>query len=412
MYLGLIKVRKEFHSMNNIINKYISENTEKSIVLEMHEYGLKQHEIMEFIIRSFKPYFQSTNLRAEQVLAYLPDYIDPLINHLASPMNKKMVKECLKIYWEAKIKNPVLCFKSFGFWQEEFKASTSKIISLINLDQDRRKMSLPDFAEDVFAKIGTLIEACIQPFLKLLTFLNRLIREKAVTCDMINQLKLGQIVGELIDCADLEDLLIPTSFNLKLNQWRNIAKHDSFSVNENKIIGKYRINDNELEVVLLKPELWFIFETVNDISSILKLTHAIFFFDNINEITPYWDNTELREESGILTLIQLFNTHGLSTKSYSSEEDQIHFELCETSTIIGYEERMNELLFLMRPIWFKSKKRYISIHYYNEQDILTLRIKTDTSLRRDIFSRGAQTELITFENIRKCCKIEKLDHTL
>lgn len=412
MSLCLISLRNEHHLKMDIIKKYIHDNTDRSIVLEMHEYGIKPHEIMEFIIESFKPYFQSESLVKEQVIAYLPDYIDSLIYHLAIPINKSMIGKCIKIYWRAKKRNPIECFKAFGYWQDEFRATTSKTISLVNLDQDRTKMSLYEFSEDVFGKIGTLIEACIQPFLKIMLFLDKICRGEEASDSAINQLSLGQIVNQLLKNIDLEHFLIPTPYKLQLNQWRNISKHDKFIVENNKIIGTYNRLPHEKKIVLLKEELWMIFLTINDIYGILKLTHAIFFFDSIESIKPYWNNKDLREESGILTLIQLFNTHGLSVKSNSMSKDRIHFDLCEVRRSIDLEKRIDNLLFLLRPIWHKSRRRYISLHYFDIQGILSVKLEADTSKQPDIFIINANERLITPKNLRKCCTVNVLDPLL
>jgi hypothetical protein len=392
----------------DIIKKFIHDNTERSIILEMHGYGIKQHEIMDFIVERFKPYFQSKSLVKEQVLAYLPDYIDQLLYHLAIPLNKNMLETCIKIYWDAKKRNSTECFKGFGYWQDDFRATTSKTISLVNLDRDRTKMSLYEFSEDVFGKIGTIIEACIQPFLKVMLFLDRTCRGEEASDSEINQLSLGQIVNELLQYTGLEHILIPTPHNLKLNKWRNISKHDKFVIKD-KIIGTYNRPPHEEKIVLLKEELWMLFLAINDIYGILKLTHAIFFFDNIESIKPYWDNEDLREESGILTLIQLFVTQGLSVKSNSIKKDRIHFDICEVRSSINLNKRIDNLLFLIRPIWYKSRRRFITLHYFDIQDNLSVKIEADTSKRPDIFIINANEKLITSKNLRECCVVKILD---
>ena len=77
--------------------------------------------------------------------------------------------------------------------------ATSKIGSLITLDQDRSKMDLHEFAEDVFTKIGKIIEACIQPHLKILLFLEKIINNKQPTKKDIDKLYLGNIVNQCFD---------------------------------------------------------------------------------------------------------------------------------------------------------------------------------------------------------------------
>ena len=92
------------------------------------------------------------------MLAYLPQYIDLLLYILSDNVNKQLYENYLEVFWKAKMEDSINCYNSYQYWQDDVIAATSKIISLITLDQDRSQMTLHEIAEDVFTKIGKIIE--------------------------------------------------------------------------------------------------------------------------------------------------------------------------------------------------------------------------------------------------------------
>ncbi len=394
--------------MPNIIEKYVHEKEDKGIIIELFESGLKKSEIEDFIFETYKPYLKSKSISRVQVYAYMSQYIDSLMHITSYKDCKLLFEKCIEVFWEAKEKDPVLCYKSYQYWQEDVTEATSKIVTMFNIDRDRNKMKLHEFAEDVFTKIGKIIEKCIQPYLRILLYLEKVVNNEKPTPLYIKKLDLGSIVKELIKFETFNDLLIPPPWNLQLNDWRNIEKHDKYLVKNNKIMCKYKKPPKEKEILLYQPELWKLFLYVNDIFSILRLAHSIFFLDNMDEIKPYWENTELREESSILDLINCYNTFGFSVKKYSTQTEMVKFALKEL-TINELNTRLEDLFFLIRPTWYKARKRYINLEYYDYNDNLTFVLDIDTSKRKDIFTDNVNEKLLTIENIKECVDLKDFE---
>ena len=390
--------------MSNIVDKFIAEKNEKGIILELYEKGLKQNEIEQFIIDKFKPFLKSKSILRVQMLAYLPQYIDSLLYISSDNVNKNLFENCLEVFWKAKIEDSVNCYNSYQYWQDDVLAATSKIVSLIILDQDRSRMNLHEFAEDVFTKIGKIIEACIQPYLRILLYLEEIINKRNPSKLDINKLDLGELVNKLIKYKFINRLLIPSPWNLKLNDWRNIPKHDKYSVKDNKILCRYKKPPKEKKIILLQPELWYLFLSINDIFCILRLAHSLFFLDNIDEIQPYWENKQLRKESAILDQISLYNMFGFSVENYSIENNMVKFKL-KDETVLKPKMRLKHLLFLIRPTWYKIRKKFITLEYFDSQDNPIFLIEVDTSKRENIFSLNIDENLLTIENIKESCKL-------
>lgn len=393
--------------MPNIVEKFISKKNERGIILELYENGLKQNEIEQFILDKFKPYLKSKSVLRVQMLVYLPQYIDSLLYISSDNVNKNLFESCLEIFWKAKLEDSVNCYNSFQYWQDDALAATSKVVSLITLDQDRSKMKLHEFAEDVFTKIGKIIEACIQPYLRILLFLEEIINKRNPSKLDINKLDLGVVVNKLLKYKLINKLLIPPPWNLKLNDWRNIPKHDKYSVKDNKIVCRFKKPPKEKYITLFQPELWKLFLIINDIFSILRLAHSLFFFDNIEEIQPYWDKKQLRKESALLDQISVYGMFGFSVKNYSVGDDTVEFQL-KDETLREPNKRLNELIFLIRPTWYKTRKRFIILEYIDSLNNPIFTIKADTSKREDIFSIGANEDLLTIKNLRECIELKDL----
>jgi hypothetical protein len=223
----------------------------------------------------------------------------------------------------------------------------------------------------------------------------------------INKLYLGTIVDELLTYKGFDKLLIPSPWNLKLNQWRNIPKHDKFSVRNNKINCKYGKPLKEKEIELLQVELWKLFLSMNDIFSILRLAHSVFFLDNMEDIKPYWNNTELRKESALLDQISLYEIFGLSVKNYSLGDNIVEFQLKDI-TKMDPDLRLNDLIFLIRPSWYKTHKRFIILEYFDSYNNPIYILKIDTTKREDIFSLDVDEQLLTIDNLKECIEFTDL----
>ena len=393
--------------MPNIVDKFISEKEEKGIILTLYKQGLRQDEIEHFILDKFRPYLKSKSILRLHLLVYLSQYIDTLLYILSDPENKVLFEKCLEVYWEAKAIDLDECYRSYQYWQEEVLAATSKIVTMIILDQDRTTMNLHEFAEDVFTKIGKIIEACIQPHLRILFFLENIINHKKSSKIDIDKLILGVIVDKLNKYKIFNNIIIPPPWNVKLNHWRNISKHDSYSIEDNKIVCKYKKPPNQKKVVLLQPELWKLFLVINDIFGILRLAHSVFFLDNIDEIRQYWEPKQLRKESGLLDQIDLYRIFGFSAEGYALQDDKVTFRLIE-QTSGDPDARLNQLISLIRPTWYKTRKRIIVFEYYDSLNNPLFIVEADTSKKKELFSLDVDEKFLTLENLKECITVTDL----
>ncbi len=116
---------------------------------------------------------------------------------------------------------------------------------------------------------------------------------------------------------------------------------------------------------------------------------------------------QLREESELLDQISVYGMFGFSVKNYSIEENKVKFKLID-KTNSAPDTRLNQLLFLIRPTWYKTRKKIIILEYFNSQNSPIFQIEVDTSKREDIFSLNVDEEILTIENIKECINLTDL----
>lgn len=98
---------------------------------------------------------------------------------------------------------------------------------------------------------------------------------------------------------------------------------------------------------------------------------------------------------------------GFSVKNYSIEYNKVTFKLID-KTKSDPNSRLNHLLFLIRPTWYKTRKKFIILEYCDSQDRPIFRIEVDTSKREDIFSLNVDEELLTIDNLKECINLTDL----
>ena len=70
--------------------------------------------------------------------------------------------------------------------------------------------------------------------------------------------------------------------------------------------------------------------------------------------------------------------------------------------------RLNELLMLIRPAWYKTRKRFIKLEYYDFNGNPIFIIEADISKRQDLFIVGVDENLLTLENLNECIELTDL----
>jgi hypothetical protein len=208
-------------------------------MLTFFQHGITPSDIKAAIIETLDPYFSNKQNLEDYAIKYL---VSGWINFMLFRRNGwyfGKFEKCLDLFNEAKARAPEACFEAVALWLPEINRAVTKYWSFSNLEQDKDSLGLEEFLEENLKIIGQMLEAVAKPYFKLLLHINRIRRGDIASFAQIDQLKLGSLIDELIVASGIQELFKPPPWEIRLNQWRNIAYHHTAEIDNERIICWY-----------------------------------------------------------------------------------------------------------------------------------------------------------------------------
>ena len=375
----------------NVIDKHISGFEQNSYIAELYKLGFKPQEVHKILYEKFEPYFENKKHLDEYIFTPLPSIVETFISITESEEERKLLNEVLSIFRSALKNDPQKCIKAFKNWDNDIFRGISQSVSILNLDRDRSKMNLEDFAKDCFEYVGNFIEVIINAYLRLILQQVSIIKCNSKKFEDIKALDLGVIINSIINEKKLKEIVNPSPWNITLNQWRNIAQHYKYDINNDAIICKYGKFPKEKEIKILKIELWLLVNKLAKIQGVLKVAHHLFILDNkhkYSSLLPH-QREKLRKESKILNIFSAISLQGFHFVDYSITHNKTKFILKDL-TYDQSKNRQMQILNFLYPIWYNIRTKYLEIEYQNYENKPIFIVKTNTELNQNIFRESLQ----------------------
>lgn len=366
--------------------KILSAIKEQSPLLKMIQLGLKPEQIKEAVIETLEPYFYNKDvLERLAVVCLIPDSIS-LLRLQEDTWSFKMFKKCLTTYGSAKTNEPQRCFESCALWQPQILQSVSKFWSVLHLEVDKSTLGIEDLLHECLSNIVDVIEALMKPYLKALLHQARTAKGITSTLGDIDSLDLGKIIDELIQTTDYPDLFMPPPWNIKLNQWRNIAAHHTAKTDDGMIICWYGKAPNIKEIQLYRDELLQVVHTIFNLYRTVKLAHDLFFVDNIKEIEKFSPAEEgLRDEAEFLNLATSLASQGFEIVEYNRNEDEAKLVIRDFSDYEPKKRRFHASQFVLF-LWVVTRSRKLVVEYRERDGTPNLLAKADSTICKMVYS--------------------------
>lgn len=329
------------------------------------EFDMSPGEVKDSIIDLLSPYFTNHEILRRFAIDVLPPEAVNVSKILADPWAREMFVTVLNDYRGAFASNTDACLESFANWENEIQTGLSEYWSAFHLEVGKQDLSLEEFKYETFRNIGMLIEASLQPFLRNLLEQVRIRRRQPTTHQTLRRMELGLVVGELIDTSGYPELFSPPPWNIRLNQWRNMAQHHKSRIDDGKIVGVYGRASNERRISLTRQELFLVVRRVFSVFSLVKTARAIFLIDNIEKYQPKIASLGIpatRKEGGILHLAATFATQGFELIDISINDDVVEGVVKDVAGNLTAERIIHSSQFVV-PLWveFQAMRSVIKL---------------------------------------------------
>jgi hypothetical protein len=231
------------------------------------------------------------------------------------------------------------------------------------LERPKDSLPLEEFAVESFVLTGQLIEAVMLPFLRGFLYIVR-IADGGQQRDIqsARALHLGRIVGELNGHDEFIDLFSPAPWHMPLNQWRNIAQHQSYEIVGDKILCRYGAKDKTKEIALTRDELFFLVRRIFRIYVVIKTARILFLMDNADALSDRkWPDTG-RDDQQAFNFAILASSQGFEASDLVETETEISVVLRECSDMDPSARRFHASQFAY-VLWTKRPKPYAKVEY-------------------------------------------------
>jgi hypothetical protein len=382
------------HKLLQSIRKY-------SNYLSALEQGVSPDDVKQSIISILAPYFENAQVLDELAIIVLAPEAVSVSKLQHDKWALDMFSNVLEDYRKALAINKKHCLDTCARWEEKIGHGTSEYVSSFLLEVDKEELPLREFRYEVFRNIGGIIEASIQPLLRELLIQVRLRRGKTNPDAGVDTMDLGLVVGELFDTSGYPELFAPPPWNIRLNQWRNMAQHHKTRVEKMEIIGTYGIGSNEHEVRFTRGELFNALMKIHSVLAAVRTARSLFYIDNIEEMRLRVTKTDVRPEQLMFQMAVSFATQGYELQEFSQDEDSVNavlVDVTESPTRI----RLAHFSQFVFPIWRYFPSKIISAQLLDKNGTLLLTVT----------ARGEDCEAVSKGEIQFSTLAERVDFIL
>jgi hypothetical protein len=344
--------------MTNFNKKVLNPGSDINPFLAMAEAGVSPSEIKDFIISELSPYFDNIDVVEDLAVDILSLEVINLFN-VRLQGDEHLLNYVLGIYRSAKNKNKKASFQICAESEQLINDGLSHYMSLSLMETPKSELGLYEYTQDMFKIIGSIIEACLKPFLFDLLRQQRICRNK--NFNITESPKLGVMVQELYDTIEKKELMAPNPWGIRLSQWRNIAQHHNTKIDRNSIICTYGEGQNRNEVTLSRDKLGDLTQKVMSIFRSIKLARTIFFIDNLEEIKPLINDLDMREENRLLSFTTAVSTQGFKLNNLNLTDDSATAEIVDTQEVS--QKRFIYASQFLDALWVATKRKELIIYY-------------------------------------------------
>lgn len=358
---------------------------DKSPIPVLLENGYTPSTIKAEIIETFTPYFKiHSNLEKYAINFLVSDWINFLRISIIYSGIENEIKTVLDSYNQAKTKNYEDTMDVLSKMSPYHLEAGNKYWSFLNLEVDKKDLEIYEFAQTSMKAISDIIEGISKSVYVENVLINKIKRGKTVDIAKTNTNKLGNLVQDLIDNSNYGSIFIVPTENLKLSDWRNIGAHHTYSIVDNKIHCESGEGARKITFEIGRSELFERLSYCMRTTEILNMSHKIFGFDNLPEISRRInkDKSSARPEIGFLMFSSALMSQGFKIQKINYDSENASLELFDLTTDNPRDRGLHSSQ-LLNQLWLLTNSKSLEIKYFKNDGNLYL----TSSIGSEIFEQ-------------------------
>ncbi|MER8464526.1 hypothetical protein [Mesorhizobium sp. M1396] len=196
--------------------------------------------------------------------------------------SEPLLHTLLQEYRAAEASDPTCLFERLANFFAEMDRAYSHVVSIAELEADKAELKTYAFARSCLRDMADMIEASLQPFLRLRLAVRAVAEGRGRFGDQRPRLSLGALTEKLIDVDP--QLYQPRPFGISLSQLRNIAHHSSYRVSGDEIVCEYGNPDRPKKFTCQPRDLIEATVNVQNVYYLHKVAFEFYCTDNIRRI--------------------------------------------------------------------------------------------------------------------------------
>ena len=331
------------------------------------ENGVHPDEVLREAIATLSKYTK-TPISSESVplpiIAFEAAAVEILVN--TSDWGKQLLSEVMWEYSSARSINPQASVDAISKLNSEMLKSESEFYSLALLEHPKDSLSNEELRVEIFRNIGDLIESSIKPLLRGLLCQVRIRRNRDFSFETVRKLSLGNVVQELSDTLRMPALVAPPPFCIRLNHWRNIAKHHDSYCEGKTVVCEYLEGGSTQTVRLAREDLFNLMSRTMELLTALRVGRSLTVVEYLNE-TKFVGNeitfSDVRPEIVLLQFATGLACLGFETVDFSVSSSSVRLKLKDVVPNSPYRDRMLISAQTIYPLWSIFPRELLEVTY-------------------------------------------------
>lgn len=271
---------------------------------------LQPHVADEAVLRDFATSVLATDAICVGVLSSRADW-------------KALLDRCFDIRNRAIEKNKKLAFSALNFFQHAIVSAQGSYTNLVLFEVSKSDLTLDEFAFELIRTIGFLIESNLKPYIKELYCLSMIASGKSPDLNEIAIEDFGRTCERFKQEVIEDSFLVLAPWGVRINQWRNVAQHNSYEVAGESIVASYGRDQPPKQVILSRDELLAVAKELVQRLGALKSSREITIINHIDELESLLPIQEPTSYSHATALFASLATQGFRLRDLQVGVDHV-----------------------------------------------------------------------------------------